>query len=117
MIHGEFLEGLAVDRSPMFDNWLYGQRHRFLRWHSQALARLASLLPREHEDVLAILRKRIDLVPLDEEAHIDLLRALVARGHSVEADQHLATTVALYEREGLNPTALREAWVASAVFG
>jgi DNA-binding SARP family transcriptional activator len=113
MIHGEFLEGLAVDRSPMFDNWLHGQRHRFLSWHSQALARLASLLPREHEDVLAILRKRIDLVPLDEEAHIDLLRALVARGHIAEADHHLATTVGLYEREGLNPTALREAWVAS----
>ena len=41
-IHGEFLEGLAVDRSPMFDNWLHGQRHRFMSWHSQALARLAS---------------------------------------------------------------------------
>src|SRR5262249_50614447 len=72
-IHGEFLEGLAVDRSPMFDNWLHGQRHRFTSWHSQALARLAALLPSDHEDVLAILRKRIDLVPLDEQAHIDLV--------------------------------------------
>ena len=44
MIHGEFLESLAVDRSPMFDNWLRGQRHRFTSWHSRALARLASLL-------------------------------------------------------------------------
>jgi len=112
-IHGEFLEGLAVDRSPMFDNWLHGQRHRFMSWHSQALARLASLLPSDHEDVLAILRKRIDLVPLDEQVHIDLLRALTARGHIVEADHHFATTVGLYEREGLNPTALREAWFAS----
>ena len=110
-IHGEFLEGLAVDRSPMFDNWLHGQRHRFTSWHSQALARLASLLPSDHEDVLAILRKRIDLVPLDEQAHIDLVRALTARGHIVEADRHIATAVGLYEREGLNPTALREAWV------
>src|SRR5262245_52598648 len=113
MIHGEFLEGLAVDRSPMFDNWLHGQRHRFMSWHSQALARLASLLPSNHEDVLAILRKRIDLVPLDEQAHIDLVRALTARGHIVEANHHIATTVGNYEREGLNPTALREAWLAT----
>jgi TolB-like protein/DNA-binding SARP family transcriptional activator len=112
-IHGEFLEGLAVDRSPMFDNWLHGQRHRFMSWHSQALARLASLMPGDHEDVLAILRKRIDLVPLDEQAHIDLMRALTTQGHIVEAEQHIATTVGLYEREGLNPTALREAWFAS----
>jgi len=112
-IHGEFLEGLAVDRSPMFDNWLHGQRHRFMRWHCQALARLASLLPCDHEDVLAILRKRIDLAPLDDQAHIDLVRALTSRGHIVEADQHIATTVGLYEREGLNPTALREAGFAS----
>jgi TolB-like protein len=112
-IHGEFLEGLAVGRSPMFDNWLHGQRHRFMSWHCQALARLASLLPRDHDDVLEILRKRIDLVPLDEQAHIDLVQALTARGHIVEADHHIATTVGLYEREGVNPTALREAWFAS----
>jgi TolB-like protein len=112
-IQGEFLEGLAVDRSPMFDNWLQGQRHRFMSWHSQALARLASLLPSDHEDVLGILRKRIDLVPLDEQAHIDLVRALTARGHIIEADHHIATTVGLYKREGLNPTALRDAWFAS----
>lgn len=84
-----------------------------MSWHSQALARLAGLLPDDHEDVLPILRKRIDLIPLDEKAHIDLVRALIARGHFVEADQHIATTVGLYEREGLNPTALREAWFAS----
>src|SRR5262249_45915969 len=112
-IHGEFLEGLAVDRSPMFDNWLHGQRHRFTSWHSQALARLAALLPSDHEDVLAILRKRIDLVPLDEQAHIDLVRALTVRGHIAEADHHLATTVGLYERQGLDPTVLRDAWYAS----
>ena len=113
MVQGEFLEGLAVDRCPMFDNWLHGQRHRFMRWHSQALARLASLLPSDHEAVLAILRKRIDLVPLDELAHIDLVRTLTARGHIVEAEHHFATTIGLYEREGLNPTALREAWFTS----
>jgi len=112
MIHGEFLEGLAVDRSPMFDNWLRGQRHRFTSWHSRALARLASLLTNDDE-VLAILRKRIDLVPLDEQAHIELMRALAARGHIAEAEHHFATTVRLYEREGLDPKALHEAWFAA----
>jgi len=112
-IQGEFLEGLTVDRSPMFDNWLHGERHRFMSWHCQALTRLASLLPSDHHDVLPILRKRIELAPLDEQAHIDLLRALAARGHLVEADHHVATTVGLYEREGLSVTALRRASFAS----
>jgi len=112
-IHGVFLEGLAVDRSPMFDNWLHGQRHRFMSWHCRALARLASLLPSDDDDVLAILRKRIELVPLDEQAHIDLVRALTVRGHIVEADHHITTIAGLYEREGLNPAPLREAWFAS----
>ena len=112
-IQGELLEGLAVDRSPMFDNWLQGERHRFMSWHCQALARLASLLPTDHDDILPILRKRIELVPLDEQAHVDLVRALTARGHLVEAEHHVAATVGLYEREGLSPTVLRETWFAS----
>src|SRR5262249_18632190 len=67
----------------------------------------------EDEDALAILRKRIDLVPLDDQAHIDLLRALTARGHFAEAEHHLATTVNLYQREGLDPKALYEARFAA----
>jgi DNA-binding SARP family transcriptional activator/TolB-like protein len=109
LIQGDFLEGLAVDRSPMFDNWLRGQRHRFTSWHSKALARLASLLPNDDENALDILRQRIDLVPLDERAHIDLMQALTARGHVAEAEHHLTTTVGLYQREGVDPRALHEA--------
>ena len=110
MIEGDLLEGLAVDRSPMFDNWLRGQRHRFANWHSRALARIASLLPDDGEEALAILRKRIDLSPLEEKAHIDLMRALIARGHVAEAEHHLATTVSLYQREGFDPKPLHDAW-------
>ena len=113
MIQGDFLEGLAVDRSPMFDNWLRGQRHRFANWHSRALARIASLLPDDDEEALAILRKRIDLAPLEEKAHIDLMRALTARGYVAEADHHLATAVSLYQRERFDPKALRDGWFAA----
>jgi DNA-binding SARP family transcriptional activator/TolB-like protein len=109
MIEGDLLEGLTVDRSPIFDNWLRGQRHRFANWHSQALARIAALLPVDGEDVLAILRNRIDLAPLDEQAHIDLIRALTIQGHVEEAEQHLATTVSFYQREGLDPKQLHRA--------
>lgn len=114
MIEGDLLEGLAVDRSPMFDNWLRGQRHRFASWHSRALARIASLLPDDNDDeILTVLRKRIDLAPFDEKAHIDLISALNARGHIAEAEHHFATTVSLYQREGLDAKPLHDAWRAA----
>ena len=113
MIEGDLLEGLAVDRSPMFDNWLRGQRHRFASWHSRALARIASLLPDDADEIFAVLRKRIGLAPFEEKAHIDLMSALTARGHIAEAEHHLATTVSLYQREGLDAKPLHDAWRAA----
>src|SRR5262245_21452080 len=34
---GKFLEGLSVDRAPLFDNWLAGERHRFSQLRQQLL--------------------------------------------------------------------------------
>jgi DNA-binding SARP family transcriptional activator len=49
---GDFLEGLSVDRVPLFDNWLAGQRHRFGQLHQQLLERLSAVLPPEMTIVL-----------------------------------------------------------------
>ena len=113
MIDGGFLEGLTVDRSPMFDNWLRGQRHKFANWHARALTRIASLLPDDGEEALAVLRKRIDLSQLEDKAHIDLMRALIARGYVAEAEHHLATTVSHFQREGIDPKPLQDLWFAA----
>src|SRR5690242_14831154 len=37
LFRGAFLEGLSLDRAPLFDNWLAGQRHRFAQLHQQLL--------------------------------------------------------------------------------
>jgi hypothetical protein len=42
LFRGDFLEGLSVDRAPLFDNWLAGQRHRFGQLRQQLIERLSS---------------------------------------------------------------------------
>ena len=44
LFRGDFLEGLSVDRAPLFDNWLAGQRHRFGQLRQQLLERLSRRL-------------------------------------------------------------------------
>ena len=59
MVEGELLEGLALERSPLFENWLASERQRFARWQVKGLLRLASLLPPDSEEMLDVLRKRL----------------------------------------------------------
>ncbi len=107
IVEGELLEGLALERSPLFDNWLASERRRFARWHARALVRLASLLPPDSEEAIAALRKRLALTPFDGQAYIDLMTALMAQGATVEAESLLASGTRMFESEGLDPAPLR----------
>jgi TolB-like protein/DNA-binding SARP family transcriptional activator len=109
MVEGELLYGLHTDRSPLFETWLAGQRHRFADWHIKALLRMVALLPGDDDEVLDLLRKRLALVPYGAKAHIDLLSALHARGLKAEADNHLASATRLLESEGLDASSLKRA--------
>ena len=42
---GDFLEGLEVDRSPLFDGWLTAQRRRFRGCHAALLEHLVKSVP------------------------------------------------------------------------
>src|SRR5262249_33285622 len=66
LFRGDFLEGLCVDRAPLFDNWLAGQRHRFGQWRQQLLERLAAVLPPDSDDRIEVLRESIEVAPFDE---------------------------------------------------
>jgi len=66
---GDFLEGLTLDRSPVFETWLVSQRHAFRAWHAEVLVRLAALSPGDPERRLKYLRQRLDLQRFDEAAH------------------------------------------------
>ncbi len=63
---GEFLEGLTLDRSPVFETWLVSQRHVFRALHAQVLVRLAALSSSDPERGLAYLRREgLSRAPLD----------------------------------------------------
>src|SRR5215467_10704352 len=45
LFRGDFLEGLSVERAPLFDNWIASQRHRYGQLQQQLLERLSAILP------------------------------------------------------------------------
>ncbi len=113
LFRGPFLEGLSVDRAPLFDNWLAGERHRFGQLQQQLLERLSSVLPPESDDRIAILRERIEVAPFDEAAHVELVHTLLCRALYAEAEHQIDSSVARFQREGIDSTSLKSALSAA----
>jgi len=108
---GEFLESLAIDGSPVFTAWLTAQRRRL---RSCRIAVLEQLVERGADDqALVHLDRWLELAPFDQRAHEGLFKALARRGEIRDAEAHLATTIDLFEREGLDSTSIRAAWRAA----
>jgi len=105
---GDFLEGMELDRSPLFIGWLIGQRHHFRDRHVGLLQRLAALAA--PEELLARLEAWRQLAPLDRRVHERLLDALAQRGRLHEGEEHLAGALRLFASEGIDGAPLREAW-------
>ena len=105
---GDFLEGLEVERSPVFDGWLLAQRRRFRGCHAALLEHLVASVP--EDEAFGHLETWLQLAPFDLHIHEALLKALARRGQVREGEEHLAATVRLFEAEGLDCTPLREAW-------
>jgi DNA-binding SARP family transcriptional activator len=113
LFRGEFLEGLFLDRAPLFDNWLAGQRHRFGQLQQQLLERLSAILPPESDDRIEVLRERIEVAPFDEAAHIELVRALLRRALYAEADRQIDASVTRFQSEGIDSTSLKSAFATA----
>src|SRR5262249_59335404 len=96
LFRGDFLDGLSVERAPLFDNWLTGQRHRFGQLRQQLLERLSAVLPPDSDDRVEVLRERIEVDPFDEAAHIELIGALLRRGLHAEAEHQIDASVTLF---------------------
>ena len=107
---GEFLEGLAIDRSPNFNAWLTAQRRRFAACHAAILEQLALKLPPGCDEASSHLEKWIEIAPFDRTAHSMLLRELARQGRIGQAEEHLAATARLFESEGLDFAPIRAAW-------
>lgn len=108
LFDGDLLEGLEMDRNPLFDGWLGAQRRRFRGYQ---LALLAELVPHATDaEELGLLESWVQLAPFDLEAHRLLLAALARRQRFREGEEHLTATLRHFETEGLDATAVREAW-------
>ena len=105
---GEFLEGLQIERSPLFEGWLTAQRRRLRACHAALLEQLARRLP--DDEALGYLEKWRELAPFDRRVHETLFATLARQGRLREGEEHLAATTRLYESEGLDALAIREAW-------
>jgi DNA-binding SARP family transcriptional activator/uncharacterized protein YukE len=105
---GEFLESLAIDGSPVFTAWLTAQRRRLRSCRTAVLEQLVMRGP--DDQALVYLDTWLELAPFDQRAHECLFKALARQGKIREAEAHLATTVDLFEREGLESTSIRTAW-------
>ena len=95
---GDFLEGLEVDRSPVFNSWLVAQRRRLRGCHAAVLEHLVRKVP--GDEIFAHLETWLQLAPFDRRIHEALLSALARRGRIREGEEHLAATARLFEAEG-----------------
>ena len=113
LFRGDFLEGLSVKRTSLFENWLAGQRHRFGQLHQQLLERLGAVLPSESDDRIEVLRDLIEVAPFDEAAHIELIRTLLRRRLCAEAEHQIDASVTCFQSEGIDPTSLKSEFAAA----
>jgi DNA-binding SARP family transcriptional activator/TolB-like protein len=112
---GDFLEGLDIERSPVFDGWLVAQRRRFRGCHAALLETLARRVP--ESEALAPLEKWLQLAPFDRRVHELMLATLARRGLIREGEEHLASALRLFEVEGLDAAPLRAAWREARAHG
>jgi len=105
---GEFLESLAIDGSPAFAAWLTAQRRRLRSCRTAVLEQIVMRSP--DDDALRYVDTWLELTPFDQRAHECLFKVLARRGDVREGEAHLATTIELFEREGLESASIRAAW-------
>ena len=105
---GDFLDGLEIDRSPVFSNWLIAQRRRFRGCHAALLEHLIRNVP--DDEAFGYLEKLLELAPFDQRVHETLFNALARRGRIREGEEHLEAAARLFEADGLDHAPLREAW-------
>jgi DNA-binding SARP family transcriptional activator len=115
LFNGDFLEGLEIDRSPVFNGWLTAQRRRFRGCHAALLEHLVKSVP--SDEAFGYLEKWLQLAPFDRHVHEILLTALARDGRIREGEEHLAATARLFEDEGLDCAPIRDAWRSARAQG
>jgi DNA-binding SARP family transcriptional activator len=82
LYRASFLEGFSLSDSPAFEEWVLFKREQFRQRMSSALGNLAAYYTAcgEYDQAAAYARLQIELDPWREEAHQQLMRALMLTG-------------------------------------
>lgn len=104
---GDFLDGLEIERCPVFGGWLTAQRRRFRGCHVALLEHLAR---NSEPDRLGYIEQWLELAPFDLSAHEFLFAEFARRGQIREGDEHLAAAMKRFDAEELDCGPLRAAW-------
>ena len=107
---GEFLEGLEIDRAPIYSHWLLAERRRWRGLQVALLERMADHCLPQSDEAIDCLTRWLRLLPHDRRAHERLLDALARRGQLREGNAHLETAVRLFEGEGQDAADLVQVW-------
>ena len=108
LFEGDFLDGLEIDRCPVFSGWLTAQRRHFRACHTALLEHLAKSAP--SDETFRYLDKWRELAPFDQHVHETLLVALARHGRIREGEEHVTATAKLFDAEGLDSAPIRNAW-------
>lgn len=101
LYRGEFLTGLGVDESPIFEDWLLIQRELF---HRQAVDALQTLIAyhrhlEDHTAVRGFAEQLIRLEPYQESAYVHFIEALALLGEREAALTHYDRCLAMLTDE------------------
>ncbi|WES64594.1 BTAD domain-containing putative transcriptional regulator [Microbacter sp. GSS18] len=123
-VTGGFLDGIDVRGSAGFESWLLVERSRIDGEISEALrqAALRALSARQHGRAIELGQAMVARTPLDEGAHVLLVKALASAGEADAAERQVAAAEAVFlDETGVPPSpALRDAartGVASPALG
>ena len=101
LVRGEFLAGFSLGDCPAFDEWLFVQRERLHLQITTALEELADF--HEHaghaEEANKYVQRLLELEPLRERAHRQLMRLLAAAGRRSAALEQYETCRRLLANE------------------
>lgn len=110
LFSGEFLEGLEIDRSPIFSGWLVAQRRRLRACRIAVLEHLVLGGGSTFEESTGDLAQWLQLAPFDRRAHVHMLSVFAELGQLREGDQHLEAVSQAFDAEGLDWRPLGVAW-------
>jgi pimeloyl-ACP methyl ester carboxylesterase/DNA-binding SARP family transcriptional activator len=99
------LAGLDLPSQPGYESWRAGQQERARQLHVRIIDELTSRDDTDAEQQTALLRRRIELDPDSEDAHVRLIAHLAAAGHRADAEKQIDISRRILQSTGTSDDA------------